>query len=82
MQILKLDSKQVAAYEERGFKLLEPLQQVIFEIIFEQESHPSMELTWSQLRGCVRYISDPVSGRRERVKNLQKFLFIFKILLS
>ena len=68
MELLQLDSPQVAQYEERGFQLLLPLQQVIYEILFETEQAPDFNLTWTQIRGCVYYILETASGRRERVR--------------
>ena len=68
MDIFKLDPKQVGEYEEQGLNLRAPLQQVIISILFGDETPPNLSLTWSQLRGCVQFILEPISGRRERVK--------------
>ena len=69
MDLFKLDSKQVADYGTRGFKLLEPLQQDVFKILCQDQQAPALSLTWDQLRGCVFYIFEEYSGRRERVRN-------------
>ena len=69
MELFKLDPSQVTSYEEQGFHLRAPIQQVVFSILFGPEDQPSLELTWSQLRGCVQFILEPITGRRERVRN-------------
>ena len=67
MEVLKLDASQVAIYEEQGFSLRAPLQQAIFEVLFTGDA-PSVQLTWSQIRGSCQYITQTATGRRERVR--------------
>ena len=69
MDIFKLDPQQVNEYEEQGLNLRAPLQQVVFTILFGDETAPNLRLGWSQLRGCVQFILEPNTGRRERVNS-------------
>ena len=68
MDILKLDAQQVAHYEEQGFQILAPLQVSIFKVFFGDDGAPSLQLSWPQIRACVQFITEPATGRRERVK--------------
>ena len=67
MEVLKLDAQQVANYEEQGFSLLAPLQQAIYQVLFPADEGLELQLTWSQIRACIQFITETATGRRERV---------------
>ena len=80
MDLFRLSDLQVHDYECRGFKFIEPSQELVFSIFFEDNAAPDINLTWSQLRGCFQFILETADNRRERVKNakIQQFLINFQ----